>query len=133
MTRAIRYRYLARSRPGSRPQVASNAFRADATARSTSAAPAWATVASVSSEAGLSVVNDSPLAGGTNSPPVNRPYSRWMVTISRDSGAGAYSQSAPGVVVLTLATVRRPPLVSVQGGLTRRRRGRHRIAPTCTA
>src|SRR5262245_33016370 len=110
MTRAIRYRYLARSRPGSRPQVASNAVRADATALSTSAGPAWATRARGSSEAGLSVVKDSPLAGGTNFPPMNRPYSGWMVTISRDSGAGAYSQSVPGVVVLTLATVRWPPV-----------------------
>ncbi len=68
MARAIRYRYLARSRPGSWPQVASNAFRADATARSMSSGPAWATLASVSSEAGLSVVKCSPLAGGTKSP-----------------------------------------------------------------
>src|SRR6266480_2454467 len=110
MTRAIRYRYLARSRPGSRPQLVSNAFRADATALSTSASPAWATLARGSSEAGLSVVKCSPLAGGTNCPSTNRLYSRWMVTISRDSGAGAYSQSVPDVVVLTLATVRWPPL-----------------------
>src|SRR5690242_4747997 len=26
---------------------------------------------------------------------MNRPYSSWIVTMSRDSGAGAYSQSAP--------------------------------------
>ena len=100
----MRYRYLARSRPGSRPQLVSNAFRAAATARLTSASPAWATRARGSSEAGLSVVKDSPVAGGTNSPSTNRLYSGWMVTISRDSGAGAYSQSVPGVVVLTLAT-----------------------------
>src|ERR1700747_1513321 len=109
MARAIRYRYLARSRPGSRPQLVSNAFRAAATARSMSASPAWATRARGSSEAGLSVVKDSPVAGGTNSPSTNRLYSRWMVTISRDSGAGAYSQSVPGFV-LTLVTVRWPPL-----------------------
>src|SRR5215470_11419847 len=119
MARAIRYRYLARSRPGSRPQLVSNAFRADATARSTSASPAWATRARGSSDAGLSVVNNSPAAGGTNSPSTNRLYSRWIVTISRDSGAGAYSQPVPGFVVLTLPTMRWPPLVSVEGEIVR--------------
>ena len=48
--------------------------------------------------AGLTVVKYSPLSGAVNSPPMNRPYSGLIVTISRDSGAGAYSQSAPTAV-----------------------------------
>src|SRR5262245_56625723 len=93
MTRAIRYRYLARSRPGIVPQDWSKACRAAATARSTSASPACATLARGSSDAGLTVLKCSPLTGAVNSPPMNRPYSSWMETMSRDSGAGAYSQS----------------------------------------
>jgi hypothetical protein len=57
-----------------------------------SAGPARATRASGSSVAGLTVANCRPSAAGTNSPPVNRPYSAAIVTISRYSGAGAYSQ-----------------------------------------
>src|SRR5262249_32983409 len=74
---AIGYGYVARAGPGSGPRVVSTAWRADAPAGSTSASPAWATRARGSSEAGLSVVKDSPAAGGTNSPPMNRLYSRW--------------------------------------------------------
>src|SRR5262249_27333215 len=47
-----------------------------------------------SSDAGLPVVKWPPLSGAVNSAPMNRPYSSWMETMSRDSGAGAYSQSA---------------------------------------
>src|SRR5215469_14701656 len=93
-TRAIRYRYLARSRPGIGPQVDSYARRAAATAASTSAAPASATRASGSSVAGLIVAKVVPSAAGRNSPSTNSPYSASTLTTSRDSGAGAYSHAA---------------------------------------
>ena len=51
--RAIRKRYFARSRPGSRPQLVPVARRAERIARSTSAGVARATWASVSSVAGI--------------------------------------------------------------------------------
>ncbi len=90
--RAIRYRYLARSEPGIGPQTCSYAARAALTARSTSALPASATLLRVSSVAGFTVSNVSPPCAGPNSPFTNSPYSGAMDTISRDSGAGAYSQ-----------------------------------------
>src|SRR5215472_15448662 len=89
---AIRYRYLARSDPGIGPQTRSWAVRATATARSTSAGPASATLARGSSVAGLMVGNVAPFIAGPNSPFTNSPYSSAIDTISRDSGAGAYSQ-----------------------------------------
>src|SRR5579859_446872 len=92
---AIRYRYLARSEPGIGPQTRSYASRAAATARSTSAGPAMATLASGSSVAGLMVRNVWPFFAGSNSPFTKSPYSPAMDTISRDSGAGAYSQPLP--------------------------------------
>jgi hypothetical protein len=64
----------------------------DSTARSTSAALAFATRAISFSEAGEIVVNDSPSAA-TNSLPMNRPYSGLRFRIAVDSGAGAYSRN----------------------------------------
>src|SRR6266542_2525425 len=89
--RAIRYRYLPRSRGDNRVQTSSYALRAARTARSTSSAPAALTSASTSSVAGLMVLNGWPSAGSTNSPPMNRPYDDRISTMARDSGAGAYS------------------------------------------
>src|ERR1700735_762895 len=60
--------YLARLAPGIGPQTCSKACRAAPTARSTSAAAARATSASGSSDAGLTVVNVRPPAGGGNLP-----------------------------------------------------------------
>src|ERR1022692_4699763 len=93
--RAIRYKYLARSAPGIGPQTCSKAVRAAATARSTSALPASAILLRVSSVAGFTVSNVWPPRAGPNSPFTNNPYSGAMDTISRDSGAGAYSQPRP--------------------------------------
>ena len=73
MIRAIRNRYLARSRPGIGPQTFSYAARAAADARSTSCAPASATSARTSSEAGLIVLKVPPSVGSTNSPSTNSP------------------------------------------------------------
>ena len=73
MTRAMRNKYLARSRPGIADHVVSNACRAALTARSTSCDPAALTSASTSSLAGLTVLNGSPSTGSTNSPLMNNP------------------------------------------------------------
>ncbi len=91
MSRAIRYRYFARSRPGIGPQTLSYALRAARTARSTSSAPASATSASTSSEAGLIDLKLPPSVGSTNLPSMNSPYEGLRSTTERDSGAGAYS------------------------------------------
>ena len=69
----MRNRYLARSRPGSVPQVVANARRAAATAWSTSCVSRLATSASGSSVAGSIVVNHWPPWGATSLPPMNRP------------------------------------------------------------
>src|SRR3954471_23630711 len=89
--RAIRNRYFARSLPGNVPQERVCARRAARTARSASAGLPLATRARVSSVAGLTVANVAPSVAGTTRPPMNRPYRCWSVTMSRDSGAGAYS------------------------------------------
>ncbi len=88
----MRYRYFARSRPAMGPQVDSNARRAAATARSTSWVSAIAIRESGSSVAGSSVTNVCPPWGATSLPSMNRSYRSAMLTTSRDSGAGAYSQ-----------------------------------------
>ncbi len=74
-------------------QVA-DAFRAASTARSTSASVAQATSARGSSVAGLMVLCCSPPCDCAHSPLMNRPYEGRMSTMSRDSGAGAYSNMA---------------------------------------
>ena len=94
MSRAIRNRYLARSRPGIGPQTFSYAVRAARTARSTSSAPASAISASTSSEAGFTDLKLPPEAGSTNAPSTKSPYEGLMSTTERDSGAGAYSNIA---------------------------------------
>ena len=66
MIRAIRYRYLARSRPDIGPQTFLYALRAARTARSTSPGPASATSASTSSVAGLTDLKALPSVGSTN-------------------------------------------------------------------
>src|SRR5213595_2999620 len=78
--RAIRYRYLARSLPGSRDQVRSWARRAAPTARSTSALEACATLARSSSVAGVITRKDVLGRAGANWLTMNRPYSGriWM-------------------------------------------------------
>src|SRR6266498_408658 len=90
--RAIRYRYLARSLPGMARQSLSKASRAADTAASTSSGPASATSASFSSFDGLIVSKYRPDRASMNLPPMNNPYRSLIETISRDSGAGAYSQ-----------------------------------------
>src|SRR5438105_14742209 len=87
----MRNRYFALSFGGMTDQVCSYAFLAAVTARSTSAGPASVTSARTSSVAGEMVLNARPSAPGVNSPPMNRPYDSLSLTISRDSGAGAYS------------------------------------------
>ena len=93
----------------------------------------WRTVASVSTT--------TPGADWEYAP---APESREIVTIRREYGLFVAGEFVPPVSgeffptlnpasEETLATVRRPPLVSVQGGLMRCRRGRHRIVLTCTA
>src|SRR5687768_7294273 len=91
MIRAMRYRYFARSRPGSFDQADRCAARAAVTARLTSAFEAWATLASGSSVAGLMTVKVLRGFDGRNSFPMKRPYSGSMWTWSVASGAGAYS------------------------------------------
>src|SRR5439155_2570796 len=93
--RAIRYRYLARSLPGSRDQVRSWARRAAPTARSTSAFEAWATLARGSSVAGLMTWKVFLGRAGMNSLSMKRPYSGRIWTWSVASGAGAYSHGTP--------------------------------------
>jgi hypothetical protein len=95
--RAMRYRYLARSRPGSFDQLDRCASWAAATARLTSAFEACATLASGSSVAGLMTVNVLCGFDGLNWLPMNSPYSRSMRMWSVASGAAAYSHgtSAP--------------------------------------
>src|SRR6266571_2442459 len=113
--RAIRYRNLARSLPGSPAQSESHALLAAVTARSTSSGPASATSASFSSLEGSMVSKYRPDRGSTNLPPMNRPYRSWMDTMSLDSGAGAYSQavarwgrrSLPGSMSFPMASVDR--------------------------
>ena len=90
MIRAIRKRYLARSRPGIRPQTRVWARRAAFTAASMSASSASAISASTSSVDGLIVLKLRPWPS-TNSPFTNNPYDGLMSTIPRDSGAGAYA------------------------------------------
>lgn len=68
----MRKRYLARSEPGSADQEA-KALRAALTARSTSAAPAWATSASTSSLLGETVLKTLPSAASVNSPSMKSP------------------------------------------------------------
>jgi hypothetical protein len=70
--RAMRKRYFARSAPGSADHF-SKAFRAAATARSTSASPARAISERTSSEEGLTVLKTLPSAASVNSPSMNRP------------------------------------------------------------
>lgn len=94
MIRAIRYRYLARSRPDIGPQTFLYALRAARTARSTSPGPASATSASTSSVAGLTDLKAPPSVGSTNFPSMKRPYDGRRSTTDRDSGAGAYSKTA---------------------------------------
>ena len=71
--RAIRNRYLARSRPGSPPQLLPVARRAERMALSTSASVALATSASGSSVDGSIVLKVAPSDDGTSRPPMNRP------------------------------------------------------------
>ena len=92
-SRAMRYRYLARSAPGIGAHTDSKARRAAATARSTSRGPATATDASTSSVAGLTVFIEEPSTGSANEPSMNSPYDDRISTTARDSGAGAYSQT----------------------------------------
>ena len=73
--RAIRYRYFARSLPGSRDQTVSYARRAVVTARCTSAFEACATLLIGSSVAGLMTVNVLRGFDGVNSLPMKSPYS----------------------------------------------------------
>ena len=101
----MRKRYLPRSAPGIRPQTRSYAVRAAATARSTSAALAAVTSDSTSSVEGLIVLNADPPAVSTNSPSMKRPYDGRMLTMERDSGAGAYSNCAMGCVAFTQSIV----------------------------
>lgn len=68
----MRKRYLARSEPGSADHF-SKALRAAFTARSTSAAPAWATSARTSSEDGEMVLKTLPSAASVNSPSMKSP------------------------------------------------------------
>src|SRR5688572_6224253 len=91
MIRAMRYRYFARSRPGSFDQADRCASRAAVTARLTSAFEACATLASGSSVAGLMTVNVLRGFDGANSLPMKSPYSGSMWMWSVASGAGAYS------------------------------------------
>ena len=89
--RAIRNRYLARSRPGRSVQDRRPARLAARTARSMSAAVAFETSASGSSVDGSMLVNVPPSDASTSRPSMNRPYRSRRVTTSRASGAGAYS------------------------------------------
>jgi hypothetical protein len=73
--RAMRYRYFARSRPGSFDQLDRCASWAAATARPTSAFEACATLASGSSVAGLMTVNVLRGFDGANRLPMKSPYS----------------------------------------------------------
>src|SRR3954469_6573956 len=91
ISRAIRNRYFARSRPLIGPQTLSNALRAERTALSTSAGPASLTSASTSSDAGETVLNGFPSVASVNWPLMKSPYDDLMSTMARDSGAGAYS------------------------------------------
>src|SRR5512132_3750931 len=84
---------LARSPAGQDDQPFSKAARAAPTAASTSSAPPYATSASSSSLEGLTEGWNSPERGSTNSPPMKRPYRSSSLTMSRDSGAGAYSNA----------------------------------------
>src|SRR4051794_23093536 len=92
--RAIRKRYFARSEGDTALQPFSNASRAAPTARSTSAAVACPTSASGSSVAGEIVAYVC--AGSSHAPPTKCPYRSSIVTISCDSGAGAYSKPTVG-------------------------------------
>ena len=73
MSRAIRKRYFARSRPGMVPHGPSKAALAAATAASTSPGPAAVTSASTSSLDGLTVLNVVPSIESTKRPPTKRP------------------------------------------------------------
>ena len=63
------------------------------TASATSSSPASATSKSGSSVAGEIDPNHSFVRGSTSSPPMKRPYRSRIYTMSRASGAGAYSHS----------------------------------------
>src|SRR5581483_6784437 len=89
--RAIRNRYFARSLAG-RVDHDANASRAAATAFATSASVAWLTSASGASSRGDTVVKCS--AVSSHSPPTYKPYRSRSLTMSVDSGAGAYVQPA---------------------------------------
>src|SRR5699024_5080446 len=58
-----------------------------------------------SSVAGLTVLNELPVAPETNSPPMNSPYVAAMSTIERDSGAGAYSNAPRGLGKVSLVDI----------------------------
>ncbi len=75
--------------PGQVPQRRLKAVRAARTAASTSAGPPFATLVSTSSVAGSTSGKVSPDAAATNRPLMKRPYRSAIVTMSRDSGAGA--------------------------------------------
>src|SRR6059036_3987542 len=62
-----------------------------------SSGPASATSARGVSVEGSMVAKYRPLFGSTNSPPMNRPYRESIETMSRDSGAVAYSHEGPAV------------------------------------
>src|SRR3954452_22204921 len=98
-SRAMRNRYLPRSRPLIFDHVLSCARRAAVTAASTSASLASAMVAMCFSSAGEIVANDVPVPG-RNSPSMNRPYSSRRFRIARDSGAGAYSRKLMCVALI---------------------------------
>src|SRR5699024_4680281 len=100
MMRAIRNKYLPRSRPLIGPHTFSWARRAAATARSMSTDPATATRASSVSSAGLTVVSCVPSSAGVKAPSMNRSYVSRRVTTERDSGAGAYSKISATASVL---------------------------------
>ena len=72
ISRAIRNRYLPRSSAGSAAHLRC-ASRAILTACAMSSSPATATLAIVSSVAGLTVGADLPERGSANSPPTNTP------------------------------------------------------------
>ena len=88
----MRYRYFARSAPARLDQPFSKASRAAPTASCTSSSVAWPTSARGSSLDGSMVAYVS--FASTHSPPMKWPYRSRMVTMSRDSGALAYSQPA---------------------------------------